>query len=79
MHRAWDTLPEFGNDATLGSIVKKPEERAQERINGDTFSEFERSTRPGNRYLVAGLMCVVLLAGAIGGGLGSGLAAQRRQ
>jgi hypothetical protein len=79
MHKAWDTVPGIGSDVALGSIERKPDERHQEPILGDSFSTFERSIRPGNRYLIAGFLCVVLLAGAVGGGLGGGLAAQKRQ
>src|SRR5947209_3075122 len=78
MSKPWDLMSGVSND-NLRLNLKMPALDDQERILGDTFSAFERSTRPGNRYLIAGFVCVILLAGAIGGGLGGGLAAQQRK
>jgi hypothetical protein len=78
MSKPWDAMPDFRTNI-LGSNVKKSAHDDQERILGDSFSAFERSTRSGNRYLIVGFVCVVLMAGAVGGGLGGGLAAQQRQ
>lgn len=78
MSKPWDLVPGISTD-NLRLHPEKPTHDDQERILGDSFSAFERSTRPGNRHLIAGFICVVLLAGAIGGGLGGGLAAQQRQ
>lgn len=78
MSKPWDIVPGISTD-TLRLNPKRPIHDDQGRILGDSFSAFERSRQPGNRYLVAGFICVVLLAGAIGGGLGGGLAAQQRK
>lgn len=72
-------MPSLGTDNLRSNLKNLVVQEDQERILGDSFSAFERSQRPGNRYLIAGFVCVILLAGAIGGGLGGGLAAQRRE
>jgi hypothetical protein len=78
MSRPWDIVPGLSTD-NLRLNLEKTAQDDQDRILGDSFSAFEKATRPGNRYLIAGFICFALLAGAIGGGLGGGLAAQRRQ
>lgn len=78
MSKPWNVVPGLST-GNVSLNLKKSAPGDQQCILGDSFSAFERSTRPGNRYLVAGFLCVVLLAGAIGGGLGGGLAMQRQQ